>query len=51
MSQILVSHIIHLARSLIADPDRWIEGELATTVDSGSCDPWDPQSFAVLPPW
>jgi hypothetical protein len=44
MSEILVTHIIREARSLIADPDCWTEGQLATTAAGGSCDPWGPHA-------
>jgi hypothetical protein len=46
MSEILISQIIREARSLIADPDNWIEGEFAQTAAGESCDPWDPDAAA-----
>jgi hypothetical protein len=44
MSETLVTQIIREARSLVANPDSWIECELATTAAGESCQPWDPEA-------
>jgi hypothetical protein len=44
MSETLVTQIIREARNLIANPDSWIEGELARTAAGESCDPWDAEA-------
>jgi hypothetical protein len=44
MSETFLTRIIREARNLIADPDGWIEGQLAMTATGENCDPWDPEA-------
>jgi hypothetical protein len=45
MSKSLDYQIVAMAREIIADPERWLHGELAGTADRRSVDPTDDEAY------
>jgi hypothetical protein len=45
MSKSLHQVVVSKAREIVADPDRWIQGELARRRDDSSAEPTDPLAY------